>query len=126
MSTRAKTFAVVAALAAMVVAFRGTAQAALPVYTVPNYNFQDSADAGLPDGVHYNYPEYYYTDPSGRPGYTPDWWFQAQGDSMPYYAGEWNPTSSSFTTAGGNGMAPLPRCTSAPASFARKIVLVTR
>ncbi len=39
MSTRAKTFATVAAIAAVVVAFGGTAQAQPAIATIPNYNF---------------------------------------------------------------------------------------
>ena len=101
MSARAKTFVAVAAIAALVVAFRGTAQAIPTVYTVPNYNFQDSVDAGwLADGQHANYPDDTWDD------WDADKWFAASGDQYPYYAGEWNPTSASFTTAGGNGVLP--------------------
>ena len=40
MSARGKTFAVVAAIAALAVAFRGTAQALPTTDPIPNYNFQ--------------------------------------------------------------------------------------
>lgn len=94
MSNRAKTCVAVAALVAMVVAFGGTAQAAPTVYTVNNYNFQDALDSGIPDGGF-----------SGR-AVPPDYWFPASGAGYPYNYREWNPTSTSFATAGGNGVLP--------------------
>ena len=87
MSDGTRRFAVVAALAALVVAFRGTAQAAPTTYPIPNYNF------GSP------------TAPDGQVKWPVPYWYPAVGDGGTGF-GVWNPPASAFPTAGGNGALP--------------------
>ncbi len=106
MSTTAKWFVAAAAILAMAMVDVGTAHAVSTV-GIGNYNFQDDYDSDIPDGQYVNYPlagSTGYID--GYYGTEPDQWFMAQGHTWPFYAGEWNPTSAAFTTAGGNGVLP--------------------
>jgi len=97
MSAGRKPFVAVAAIAALVVGFRGTAQAAPTTITVPNYDFHLVGNLGI---------QPYLNDGqlSGPNMYIP-YWYGASGDG-PLWSGVWNPTSGDFPTAAGNGVLP--------------------
>ena len=109
MSTNVRTVVGVTALVSMVLVCVGTAQAAPTTIAVPNSNFQ-SYDVYYANGgsTHYNSlsdgqltP---YTNPSGPWGYS-SMWDVALGDGTGN-ARAWNPSSTNFATAGGNGALP--------------------
>jgi autotransporter-associated beta strand protein len=101
----------------MMVAYCGTAQAAPTTVTIPNYNFQSwdlSYKTGSwhsggrqttvqPDGsvTPYNQP---YGSYSYAEGYAVNW-YPGSGDGTGW-AVMWNPASTDFATAGGNGVLP--------------------
>ena len=112
MSTRAKTFAAVAALAAFVVACSGTAQAGPTVYTVPNYSFQNWTVWNNADQPVETFPptplgDGQQTPPTANNFYPqPDYWALVYGGNSTNFS-MWNPTSADFATAGGvNGSLP--------------------
>ena len=115
MSTNLRTVVRVAAVVSMVLACVGTAQAAPTSVTIPNYNFQSWDEWDRPSGTgswtmtHYGSladgqmtPS--WTSGTGPQAYPTGWW-PAQGTNSPY-SRMWNPSSTSFATAGGNGALP--------------------
>jgi autotransporter-associated beta strand protein len=107
MNTGAKTFAAMAAVAAMTVGFRGTAQALPTTDSVPNYNFQnwDRWEGGIyfgnptattsPTATYTSMRDGYMTQSGGGDYGTPSYWYMA-GDATPTFV-IWNPTSSGST-----------------------------
>ena len=110
MSTRAKTFATVAAIAALVVVFCGTVQAQPQAYSVNNYNFQqwDELNMNGTDGNSWNGPFWHQTsladgmmspyNVKGPPnsgfdeGYASNWWNALDAGSVCMTT--WNPTTT--------------------------------
>ena len=115
MSIQAKTFAAVAAIAALVVAFRGTAQALPTTDTVPNYNFQnwDRWQGGIypgfptattsPTKTYTAMPDGYMTQYNQSDDYgTASYWYMAEDNGTPTFA-VWNPTPSGSTVVAVDG-----------------------
>ncbi len=109
MSIRAKRFVALAALAALVVAWGGTVQAAVTSAVIPNY--------ALSSWTTWDYWGNPVTTPPLTDGQmtgmygannlypNPDYFAEVLGSNTTVMYG-WNPTAADFPTAGGNGMLP--------------------
>ena len=118
MSANLRTVVGVAVVVSMVLVCAGTAQTAPTSVTIPNYNFQSwdlytttnghtwtmtHETSVQPDGSLTPYDPVNQTYPQHE-GY-PSMWFPGSGDGTGWST-MWNPGSTAFPTAGGNGVLP--------------------